>query len=111
VDDNPPMAETLDDILTLKGYEVHVAYSGSDALKILQRQQIDILLTDIIMPDMNGVELYRHARRTHPQMVTFLMTAYADDDIIEQAIAEGVRTVLDKPLDINRFLRLLEELE
>ena len=111
VDDNPPMAKTLSDILTLKGYAVYTAFSGTEALEILGHHEVHILLTDVIMPDMNGVTLYRQTRVTNPQMVTFLMTAYAADEIIQQGIAEGIKTVLTKPVDINLFLNLVAAVE
>jgi CheY-like chemotaxis protein len=50
VDDNPAMAETLADILELKGFTVHAAASGAEALEFLQKQPVDILLTDVKMP-------------------------------------------------------------
>jgi two-component system response regulator YesN len=106
VDDNPSMAKTLADIMSIKGFEVHAAYSGLEALAILQSQPVDILLTDVVMPDMNGVELYRAARKKFPKLTTILMTAYAADDIIHQGLAEGIKTVLTKPLDIDFTLTL-----
>jgi two-component system response regulator GlrR len=106
VDDNPSMAKTLADIMVIKGFEVYAAYSGMEALAIMQSQPIDILLTDVVMPDMNGVELYRETRKTHPKLTTILMTAYAADDIIHQGLAEGIKTVLTKPLDIDFLLVL-----
>jgi CheY-like chemotaxis protein len=107
VDDNPSMAKTLADIMSVKGFEVHAAYSGLEALAILQSQPIDILLTDVVMPDMNGVELYRETRKFFPKLTTILMTAYAADDIIHQGLTEGIKTVLTKPLDIDFLLVLL----
>jgi len=106
VDDNPSMAKTLADIMSIKGFEVCAAYSGLEALAILQSQPVDILLTDVIMPDMNGVELYRKTRKAFPKLTTILMTAYAADDIIHQGLAEGIKTVLTKPLDIELMLAL-----
>jgi CheY-like chemotaxis protein len=106
VDDNPSMAKTLADILNVKGFEVHAATSGEEALEILQSRPVDILLTDVIMPGMDGVALYRATRKTHPNLTTFLMTAYAADDLIQQGMAEGIKTVLTKPLDIDFMLAL-----
>ena len=106
VDDNPSMADTLADILGVKGFEVHSAYSGAEALEILREHPVDILLTDVRMPDMNGVELYRATRQTHPHLITVLMTAYAADDIIQQGMAEGIKTVLTKPLEVNFLIHL-----
>jgi CheY-like chemotaxis protein len=107
VDDNPTMTHTLADILGVKGYAVYAATSGAKALQILKEQPIDILLTDVRMPDMNGVTLYRQTRQTHPKSITLLMTAYAADDIIQQGMMEGIKTVLTKPLDIDFLITLL----
>ena len=92
-------------------YEVHTAYSGAEALEILRGDRIDILLTDVKMPDMNGVELYRETKKTHPALTNILMTAYAADDIIQQGMAEGIKTVLTKPVDIDLLLSLFSAIE
>jgi len=107
VDDNPSMVNTLADILNVKDFEVHAAYSGAQALEILRSQPVDILLTDVKMPDMDGVALYRETRKTHPNLMTILMTAYAADEIIQQGLAEGIKTVLTKPLDVDFLLALV----
>jgi CheY-like chemotaxis protein len=108
VDDNPSMASILADILDVKGFEVHAANSGAEALEILRDHPVDILLTDVKMPDMNGVELYRGTRKPYPNLVTVLMTAYAADDIIQQGLTEGIKTVLSKPVNIDYLLVLFE---
>ena len=106
VDDNRAMADTLADILETKGFAVHAAAGGTEALEILQEQPVDILLTDVKMPNMNGLELYRETRKTYPNLITIFMTAYAADDLIQQGMAEGVKTVLTKPVEINFLLHL-----
>lgn len=111
VDDNPSMVKTMADILAMKGYAVQMAESGAQALEILANEQVDILLTDVIMPDMDGVTLYRQARQNHPHLITFLMTAYSADEIIHQGMQEGIRTVLNKPVDINLLLALISGVE
>ena len=106
VDDNASMASALADVLDAKGYQVYTANSGAAALAILRDNPVHVLLTDVIMPDMNGVELYRATRKTNPNLITLLMTAYAADDIIRQGMAEGIKTVLNKPVDIVVLLNL-----
>jgi CheY-like chemotaxis protein len=106
VDDGPAMARTLIDILNIKGYSTHMALSGTAALEILRDNSVDIMLTDFKMPDMNGVELYRATRKTYSNLITFLITAYAADDIIQQGMREGI-TLLTKPLDIDLLLSLI----
>jgi len=107
VDDDPSMAGTLADILDVKGYQVHAAGCGTEALQMLRDHPVDVMLTDVRMPDMNGVELYRATRKTHPNLRTFLMTAYSEDDIIQKGLAEGIKTVFSKPVDIDLLVSIL----
>jgi len=100
------MASTLADILDVKGYNVHSAFSGAEALQVLRDHPVDVMLTDVRMPDMNGVALYRETRKTHPKLTTLLMTAYAADDIIQKGMSEGIKTVLNKPVNIDLLLSL-----
>ena len=106
VDDDPSMASSLTEILDIKGFEVRAANSGAEALQILRDHPVDVMLTDVRMPGMNGVELYRATRKTHPNLRTFLMTAYAADDIIQKGMAEGIKTVFSKPVDINLLISI-----
>ena len=108
VDDNPFLASALADILVLKGFETHVVSSGAAALQILHDYPVDVLLTDIIMPEMDGMALYR---QTRPKLITILMTAYAADELIQQGMAEGIKTVLTKPIDIDFLILLLSTYE
>jgi two-component system, response regulator YesN len=108
VDDHPSMALSLADVLEAKGFIVHAASSGAEALAILHEHPVDILLTDVIMPEMNGVALYREAKKIQPRLTTFLMTAYSADALIEQGMKEGIKTVLNKPLDIELLIMMLK---
>jgi len=107
VDDNPSMASALHDILVLEGFETFQASSGAQALVILRDHPVDVLITDVIMPEMDGVELFRRTRQAHPQLITILMTAYAADELIQKGMAEGIKTVLTKPIDIDFLILLL----
>jgi two-component system response regulator YesN len=107
VDDNPAMAMTMADVLEAKGFQAYLASSGAEALQILGEHPVDVLLTDVIMPEMNGVMLYRQARKDHPGITTLFMTAYAADDLIQQGMREGIKTVLTKPVDMDLLIALL----
>jgi two-component system response regulator YesN len=107
VDDNPGMAAALHDILVLEGFTTFIASSGAKALQILAAHPVDVLITDVIMPEMDGVELYRRTRLAHPQLITVLMTAYAADELIQQGMTEGIKTILTKPIDIDFLILLL----
>jgi CheY-like chemotaxis protein len=107
VDDNPAMANALHDILVLEGFTTFTASSGAKALQILAEDPVDVLITDVIMPEMDGVELYRRTRLAHPHLITILMTAYAADELIQQGMTEGIKTILTKPIDIDFLILLL----
>jgi CheY-like chemotaxis protein len=110
VDDNPFMAKTTADILAIHGYAVHTATSGTEALQVIEREIVHILLTDVIMPDMNGVDLFVQVRQhVHKSPITFLMTAYSANDLIQRGRLEGAKAILTKPLDLNLLLKTIEE--
>jgi CheY-like chemotaxis protein len=107
VDDNPDMAKTMADVLEGKGFQVYPAGSGAEALKILEAHAVDVLLTDVIMPEMNGLALYRQTKKSHPGLKTLFMTAYSADALIQQGMREGIKTVLSKPVDIDMRVSML----
>jgi CheY-like chemotaxis protein len=107
VDDEESMRITLAANLELEGHEVVEASSGEEALRLVREQPVDVVLTDIRMPGLNGVELYRHIRRERPGLPVVLMTAFAEESLVEDALAEGVFTVLHKPFDVAHLLRTL----
>ena len=110
VDDDQRMTRTLADILRLDGHEAVEASSGPQALEKVKTQVFDCVLTDVRMPNMDGVELHRQLRQIQPGLPVILMTAYAADSLTRQGLDEGVVGVLDKPLDINHLLGFLTSL-
>ncbi|MGB8214439.1 MAG: response regulator [Anaerolineales bacterium] len=111
VDDNPSMATAMVDILLATGYQAYAATSGAEALEILRAHSVHVLLTDVKMPDMDGLALYRATRKLSPATTTIFMTAYAADELIQQGLAEGIKTVLTKPVDIDFLLLLIAALQ
>lgn len=107
VDDNPMMTRTLRDILQVEGYRVTAAHSGFDALARIAEHSFDCVISDIKMPDMNGVELYRAIRKKNRELPVVLMTAYSTESLIAEGMGEGLIAVLQKPLDIRHLLNFL----
>ncbi len=110
VDDDKRMTRTLADILNLSGFKAVEASSAQEALTLLETQAIDCVLTDVRMPDMDGVEFHRHLHISYPGLPVLLMTAFASDEIIQQGLEDGVVGVLDKPLDISHLLSFFASL-
>jgi two-component system response regulator YesN len=107
VDDHEAMAQVSADLLEVKGFITYPACSGAEALEILREHPVDIMVTDVIMPEMNGLELYRETKKIYPRLTTFFMTAYAADDLIQQGMREGIKIVLNKPVDMDLLLSIL----
>ena len=110
VDDDRRITRTLSDILNVSGYHTTEASSGPDALEKVRTMKFDCVISDIKMPEMDGVELHRRLHDIQPGLPVMLMTAYAADILTNQGLKEGVVGVLDKPLDINHLLGFLASL-
>jgi len=110
VDDDRRMTHTLADILVLAGHEVAEATSGPEAIMKAHAMMFDCVLSDVKMPGMNGLDLFRALRNIQPGLPVVLMTAYAADNIIRQGLEEGVIAALEKPLDLQLLLEFCASL-
>jgi len=107
-DDDASMCETLLDILEEKGYRVVVAHDGPQAIKEVRGQRFDLVLIDIVMPGMNGVEALREIKAVDPQITTMIMTGHsALEGSVSEALEAGVDGVLYKPLDIDAIVEMI----
>ncbi|MDB4994448.1 MAG: response regulator [Myxococcaceae bacterium] len=107
VDDEASMRVTLAANLELEGFEVVEAKNGMEALALLEKEPFDLLLSDIRMPGISGVDLFRAAKKLRPSLPVLLMTAFAVEGLIEEAIQEGVYTILPKPFDLEHVVAAL----
>jgi DNA-binding NtrC family response regulator len=110
VDDDWPMAKTLVDVLSLSRYRAEAAYSGPEALEKVGRDHFDCVLTDIKMPEVNGVDLLRAIKGVRPHVPVVLMTAYAAGSLVNEGLREGALASFVKPLDIDLLLCFLSVL-
>ncbi|MGA1794758.1 MAG: response regulator [bacterium] len=110
VDDQPGMCETLLDILEDVGYNVESAQDGSTAIEMNRQAVFDIILMDIIMPGINGVEALKLIKQMNPDTTVILMTAYTAPDLIMEAQKAGVYECLTKPFKPSRLLDIITRL-
>ncbi len=97
VDDERIVRESLRDWLENVGYKVIIAESGEEALKIIKRRKIKIMLTDLVMPGMDGIELMKEARKIVPSISTVIITAYGSIQTAIDATREGAHDYVEKP--------------
>ncbi len=109
VDDDSGMAETLADILSVFGYAVTTASSAVAAVRAVTQTRPDLVLMDVRMPGLSGVEALKRMRALAPQLAVIMMTAFARDDLAEEARRAAALAVLPKPLDVERLLALLTQ--
>lgn len=109
VDDEKNMRMTLEDILLDEGYAVGTAETGEAAVERLARDHYDVVLLDVRMPGMGGLETLRRIRRSDDTARIIMMSAFSTDPIKRTALQEGAVAFLSKPLDIPQVLSLIEE--
>ena len=107
VDDEPGIRATVAANLELAGFEVVEAEDGPRALAALERGRFDLVLSDIRMPGMSGVELFQQIKKKQLDLPVILMTAFALENQINEAISSGVFTVLSKPFEVDDAVPLL----
>ncbi len=112
VDDEPSMREMLRIVLRRDGYDVVIAENGRDAIEQLRTTPIELLLSDIKMPDVNGVDVLRAAKEINRDIVAFMMTAYASTSTAVEAMRLGAVDYFTKPFSMDELrLKIRQHLE
>jgi two-component system response regulator (stage 0 sporulation protein F) len=97
VADEAMMRSLLKKILTRDGYNVLAAASGTEALAMLDKEKVNIVISDLKMPEMDGFELLRRIKEKHPGIGIIMMTAYGDTYTVKDALLLGADEYITKP--------------
>jgi putative nucleotidyltransferase with HDIG domain len=108
VDDEQIIREILADFLSLEGFHVRTASNGHDALRELEAHEYDLVLSDLKMPEMGGLELLGHIRSRWPHIVTVIMTAFGTVETAIDAMKRGAYDYVLKPFRIEEVVHLLQ---
>jgi DNA-binding NtrC family response regulator len=109
VDDDQDTCSNLSDIFTDVGYRVETAYDGCSALHKMRDMRFEVAVLDLMMPNMDGLSLYREMKKLSPEIVVVLSTAYPGDPQAEGSQAAGIWRIVPKPVDIALLLKLIDE--
>ncbi len=109
VEDDPNLREAIVDSLILKGHQVQDVCNGVDAVKVLAQSSLDIVLSDINMPEMDGLQLLAHVKKHQPWLPMILMTAYGDVGQAVKAMQLGANDYLMKPFEVQELLSLINK--
>ncbi|MGE0447964.1 MAG: sigma-54-dependent transcriptional regulator [Vicinamibacterales bacterium] len=101
VDDERSMRELLAIVLKREGYDVVLAENGRSAVALIEREPIDVLISDIKMPDMSGVDVLRAAKKADPDVLGIMITAFASTETAVEAMRLGACDYLSKPFDMD----------
>jgi DNA-binding NtrC family response regulator len=110
VEDQDSARESLAELLRGEGYEVHEAVDGKIGIDLIDKLDLDVILTDLMMPGADGIEVLKHAREVSPQSVIILMTAHASVETAVEAIRLGAQDYMLKPLIFEDVVRKMRHL-
>jgi K+-sensing histidine kinase KdpD len=108
VDDEQTVADVCQEFLTTEGYQVSVASSGEEALKVLPGLHPDVILTDINMPGISGIEVVRQAKALDPEMCVIVLTGHASTGNAIDALRQGAYDYVTKPFDLEAVNKIIK---
>jgi putative two-component system response regulator len=109
VDDDPYVLESISTLLKTFGYSVHSCQNANDAMKVIKETVVDMVLTDIKMPQVTGIELLKKIHAFDNQIPVILMTAFAELDVAVEAIKQGAFDFVTKPYNPDYLLYSVEK--
>ena len=110
VDDNKLMLEVISHYLMAEGYETSVAEDGFQALDVIQREKIDLIISDIMMPNISGLELLNLLKKFYFNNIPIILISSLDKkDFIQRSMGLGAIDFVTKPLDFKNLSRLIKK--
>jgi len=110
VDDDPGMRELLEILLAKEGYEVTCAKGGTEAVALVGKKAFDIVVTDIRMKHVDGLEVLRSVKKINPATPVVMISAYASAETAVEAMHEGAYDYFPKPFDTDRFKEVIKDI-
>jgi CheY-like chemotaxis protein len=110
IEDDDDNRELMGEVLQDAGYDVVLAASGADGLRTLSEHSVDVVVTDVGMPGMGGLEVARAAKEIAPTVPVVLVTGYADREDIAHARGREVDAVLVKPVEPDALTSVVEQM-
>ena len=108
VDDEEVVRQFLAATLENPQRRVLTAQGGEDAVEIVQNTGIDLVLLDLLMPGMNGVETFRRLQKLRPELPVVIVTGFPDSELMARALEIGPFTVLNKPVDVAQLQKVVD---
>ena len=107
IDDEPDLLDLMRDVLKVKGYQVFCASNGFDGILLNEQKDPDLILLDLRMPKMDGIETLRNIRKYDDKVLVIILTGYACPDTIRDAIELNVSEYLSKPFENKHLVSVI----
>jgi excisionase family DNA binding protein len=108
VDDEEATRQFLVAALQSPERQILTAASGEEALEVSRKVSLDLVLLDLIMPGINGVETFRQLHAVRPQLPVVIVTGYPDSDLMRRALEIGPFTMINKPVDVDQIQKVVD---
>ncbi len=109
VEDDKILSRSVDVMLTIDGYQTITVYNGEEALQKLLHQKFDLLITDIVMPRMDGIELISKIKKLNKYLPIMVISGKLNDNLVRLLKKNEINFILSKPLNPTRFRILVEK--
>jgi two-component system response regulator (stage 0 sporulation protein F) len=110
VDDQKGVRRLLEELFKKDGWQIHIASDGKSAIEMLEEISPDIILMDMKMPNMSGIEASQQILARNPEIQIVIMTAYGEMEVVSQALDIGVCKCITKPFDITYLREVIHQL-
>ncbi len=102
VDDDYSVREFLERFIARKGsLQVKTAQNGQEAMEIIRKEDIKLMLLDVRLPGMDGIEILREAKAVNSEIAVIMISGFADDEKVKEAMKEGAKDYIIKPFDLS----------
>lgn len=108
VDDEKFVRELIRDTLRTRGYETGLAEDGVEALEALEESEYDLVISDVVMPRLQGLELLKRTKKEYPKVKVIILTGYSRQHNISDFLLYGADEYLTKPFQVDRLLATVE---
>jgi len=109
IDDDEEMRSLLKDFFDEEGFETESASNGADALRKLTKDHFDLIITDIRMPNLTGLDILARIKRLKPQTPVIVITAFGSDQVYRKSLERGATAFLEKPVHFDQLRMLIHE--
>ena len=110
VDDEPLIRESLYEILRIEGYKAQMVQSGEEALEVVRQRKIDIVVTDLKLPQISGIELLAEVKENFPEVEVILITGYGTIETAVEAMKKGAYDYITKPINDNEIKLIIRKI-